>query len=275
MKQYKEMISIYDYKGSFGAAIGDIYGSFYEFQKGPKTPKEKIRIHDTSTYTGDTVLTAAVACYMKDRDLEMAKCLQCFARNHPRAGYGGRFAYWIWQDDPKPYNSCGNGSAMRISSVSYYVDSLEEAERLAEEVSMPTHNHKEGIKGAKVIAGCIYLALHNASRKQIEEYASRYYDLDLDYEAMMAYLGIGEKICQVTVPQAIWAFLHSDSFEDCLRLCLSIRWDADTMAAIACPIAEAYYKEIPLELLEEARKSLPYDLKEVLESISKEKINER
>lgn len=272
MNQYKNMVSIKDCKGTYGAAIGDIYGSHYEFQYGPKTPKHEIRIHGDSVFTDDTVLTAAVADYLahKDGGKPCSFYLQKWARNYSGAGYGGRFNSWIFQDDPKPYNSFGNGSAMRVSPVAYYAQSLEECEKLAKEVTECTHNHPEGIKGAVVIAVCIYMALHGASRKEICDYASQYYDLNLNYEDMMAELSHGDEICQVTVPQAIWCFLHSDSFDDCLRLCLSIRWDADTLAAIACPIAEAYYKEIPEEYLLEAKRRLTPELAEALKGVKKE-----
>ena len=271
MEQFKHLIGIDDYKGTYGAAIGDIYGSYYEFKYGPKTPKRYIQIHDSSTFTDDTVLTAAVADYLahKDEGKPVSHYLQKWARKYPNAGYGGRFASWIYRADPKPYGSFGNGSAMRVSAVAYYANSVEEAKKLAIEVTEPTHNHPEGIKGAVVIATCIYMALHGATRKQIGEYASKHYDLNLDYEAMMAELSHGEEICQVTVPQALWCFLHSDSFDDCMRLCLSIRWDADTLAAIACPIAEAYYKEIPEEYLVVAKQRLPQDIKDALDGVRK------
>ena len=266
------MISIKDYKGTYGAVIGDIYGSYYEFKYGPKTPKHDIRIHDSSTFTDDSVLTAAIADYLshKEEGKPVSHYLQKWARRYAGAGYGGRFHSYIYEDDPKPYNSCGNGSAMRVSSVAYFASSIEECEDLAKEVTACTHNHPEGIKGAVVTANCIYMALHGASRKEIEEYASKHYDLNLDYEEMMAELSHGKEICQVTVPQALWCFLHSDSFDDCLRLCLSIRWDADTLAAIACPIAEAYYKEIPEEYLREAKARLPKDIIDTLEEVRKE-----
>ena len=272
MSDYKKMVSISDYKGTFGAAIGDIYGSYYEFQYGPKTPKADIRIHRSSTYTDDTVLTAAIADWLASRGKRkgVAHYLRKWANKYPTAGFGGMFHHWMFQENAGPYNSFGNGSAMRVSAVAYYAKDLEECELLAKESAEATHNHPEGIKGAVVIAGCIYLALRGASRKEIEEYAGKHYDLDLDFDAMMAEYGHGEEICQVTVPQAIWCFLHSDSFDDCLRLCLMIRWDADTLAAIACPIAEAYYKEIPLEYLLEAKNRLPEDIRLTLEWVRKE-----
>ena len=269
MNAYKDLIHLKDYKGTYGAVIGDIYGSYYEFQHGPKTPKHEIRIHDSSTFTDDSVLTVAVADYLQHRQegLPVSSYLQKWARKYASAGYGGRFRCWIDEVDPKPYNSFGNGSAMRVSAVAYIAQNIQEVEKLAVEVTEVTHNHPEGIKGAVVIATCIYMALHGSSRKEIGDYASHYYDLNLDYEAMMAELSHGKEICQVTVPQALWCFLHSDSFDDCLRLCLSIRWDADTLAAIALPIAEAYYKEIPEEYLLEAKKRVPKEMQDVLENL--------
>ena len=273
MNDYKSMISIHDYKGTYGAAIGDIYGSHYEFLHGPKTPKHEIRIHEDSTFTDDTVLTCAVADYLAHKEAgdaaPVSLYLQKWARHYRHAGFGGMFARWMWDDDPRPYNSFGNGSAMRVSPVAYYAHNIEEAEKLAVEVTEATHNHPEGIKGAVVIAVVAYMALHGASRQEIEAYARSKYDLDLDYDAMMAERSHGDEICQVTVPQALWCFLHSDSFDDCLRLCLSIRWDADTLAAIALPIAEAYYKELPEDYIVEADKRLPDDIKSVLCSIPK------
>ena len=274
MSNYKKMISIYDYQGTFGATIGDIYGSYYEFQYGPKTPKHEIRIHRSSQFTDDTVLTAAVADYLKRKaagePVSAAKVVQSWAQAYPHAGYGSFFSHnWLFGNNLAPYNSFGNGSAMRVSPVAYYAKDIEECKKLSREVTEITHNHPEGIKGAEVIAVSIFMALHGASRKEIEDYASQYYGLDLDYDDMIAELSHGEEICQVTVPQALWCFLHSDSFDDCLRLCLSIRWDADTLAAIACPIAEAYYKEIPEEYLIEARNRLPKDIYEVLSGVSK------
>ena len=275
MNNYKNLTSIKDYLGTFGAAIGDIYGSYYEFQHGPKTPKHEIRIHEASKFTDDTVLTAAVADYLRRRaqgeGTAVTKVLQQWAQKYREAGYGTMFYdHWLFEKNPQPYNSCGNGSAMRVSPVAYYAHSLEEAESLAIEVTQITHNHPEGIKGAVVVATCIYMALHGASRQEIKRYASRYYNIDLSYEALISEFSHGQEICQVTVPQALWCFLHSDSFDDCLRLCLHIRWDADTLAAIACPIAEAYYKEIPEEYLIEASNRMPGDLWNALASVRKE-----
>lgn len=269
---FKKMIRFDEYPGTFGAAIGDVWGSYYEFQHGPKVQKKDVRLHPTSTFTDDTVLTAAVADYLhqkfEGKTVTPTEVVQRWARAFPNAGYGGRFyRCWLYEEHPEPYNSYGNGSAMRISAVPYYARSLEECKALSREVTEITHNHPEGIKGAEVIAVATYMALHGSSKTDIEAYARQYYDLDLDYDQMMAYLGHGEEICQVTVPQALWCFLHSDSFEDCLRLAISIRWDADTLAAIACTIAEAYYQEIPEWILNATIERLDPRIKQALEGV--------
>lgn len=270
--EYKDMISIWDYPGTFGAAIGDVIGSMYEFEYGRKDSKDQVRFfREGSTYTDDTVLTCAVADYLRAEEEAKAKdFLVSWARNYPFAGYGARFLEFIHSPDPQPYGSFGNGSAMRVSPVAYYAKSEEDVIRLSDEVTAPTHNHPEGMKGARVIAMCIYKALHGASRKEIADYAQAYYDLaHCSYDEWKRFPGHGDEICQVTVPQALWIFLHSDSFEDCLRLCMAIRWDADTLAAIACPIAEAYYKEIPAFLLEGVQAKLDARILEALRSVPK------
>ena len=268
----KKMIKITNYPGIIGAAIGDVWGSYYEFQYGPKTPKEEVRLHPSSAYTDETVLTAAVADYLirkaKGEDVNPTDVVRAWARAYPDVGYGSRFSFWaLSYGGPKPYRSFGNGAAMRISAVPYFAKSIEECKALSKEVTEITHNHPEGIKGAEVIAVATYMALHGSSKEEIKAYARQHYDLDLDYEKMMAYLGHGEEICQVTVPQALWVFLHGESFEDCLRLAISIRWDADTLAAIACTIAEAYYKEIPEDIYRATLERLDPKIRKALEAV--------
>ncbi len=270
---YRNMVSMDEYRGTLGAVIGDIVGSFYEFQYGAKSPKETAKLfYPSSVFTDDTVCTVGVADYLLHKDepgADPTSYLHRWTRKYPNAGYGGRFFQWVHSDDPKPYHSFGNGSAMRASAVAYFAKSEGDVYALSDKVTAITHDHPEGMKGARVTAMCIYKALHGASRKEIADYAiSEYPEVaKLDYDAMREYLGHGDEICQVTVPQALWAFIHSDSFEDCLRLCIAIRWDCDTLAAIACPIAEAYYKEIPAYIIEEALKRLPQEMKDVLFAI--------
>lgn len=215
-----------------------------------------------------------MADYLKRKaageDVKPAEVVQRWARSFLNAGYGGRFYHcWLFEENPEPYNSYGNGSAMRISSVPYFSTNIEECRSLSREVTEITHNYPEGIKGAEVIAIATYMALHGASKAEIEAYARKNYDLDLDYEKMMSYLGHGEEICQVTVPQALWMFINSDSFEDCRRLAISIRWDADTLAATACTLVETYYKEIPEDIYEAVINILDPTIRRALEKVPK------
>ena len=260
-----------DYKGILGAAIGDISGSYIEFRPSekPKTKEEAVLFHNGCTFTDDTVMTAALAdCLRNNGKYDASQSLRYWGHKYPNAGYGGSFIRWIFDNRMGAYNSFGNGSAMRTSAIAYYAESEGEAVELAMIGAIPSHNHPEGVKGAMVVTQIIYRALHGVTKEELREYALTQYDFEsLDYEQMKAYSGHGQEICQVTVPQALWAFFHSDSFEDCLRICLTIGWDADTLADIACAMAEAYYKEIPDWIVEEAQKRLPKDIREALESV--------
>ena len=260
-----------DYKGILGAAIGDISGSVIEFRPAlkPKTKEEAVLFCDASEFTDDTVMTAAVAdCLVNDPNRDFASSLRKWGKAYPDAGYGRRFIDWLFDCRLGPYNSCGNGSAMRISAAAYFAFSEEEAASIARKATEITHNHPEGLKGAITMTILIYKALHGATKEELHRYAASCYDFEsLDYEEMKAFQGHGREICQVTVPQALWCFFHSESFEDCLRTALTIGWDADTLADIACALAEAYYKEIPDFIVFEAQTRLPKDIKEVLESV--------
>lgn len=260
-----------DYKGILGAAIGDISGSCIEFRPSekPKAKEEAVLFHEGCTFTDDTVMTVAIAdCLRKNGKEDVSVTLRKWGRKYPNAGYGSSFIRWIFNDMMGPYNSYGNGSAMRTSAIAYYAESEEEAVELAMIGAACSHDHPEGIKGAMVVTQIIYRALHGATKEELKEYASTQYDFEsLDYEEMKSYMGHGQEICQVTVPQALWCFFHSDSFEDCLRTALTIGWDADTLADIACSMAEAYYKEIPESIVREAQTRLPKDIREALESV--------
>lgn len=260
-----------DYKGILGAAIGDISGSVIEFRSTlkPKTKEEAVLFMEGAEFTDDTVMTAAVAeCLELDPDRDFAYCLRRWGRLYPYAGYGGNFSKWLLDKGMGPYNSCGNGSAMRVSPAAYFAKSEEEAIEFAKEATLITHDHPEGLKGAITLTRLIYRALHGANKEELHSFASSVYNFEaLDYEAMKAYDGHGEEICQVTMPQALWSFFHSSSFEDCLRTALTIGYDADTLAAIACSLAEAYYKEIPDLIVYEAQIRLPRAILKALESV--------
>ncbi len=243
-----------------GAIIGDVVGSRFEFDN-IKTKEFSLLGQDT-TYTDDSVLTVAVADWalnvgnLKDERMA-ASYLQKWARKYPNAGYGSSFYVWKDLENPKPYYSCGNGSAMRISSVGWLFDDYKEMLKVCNTITSVTHNHPEGIKGARVTATMIYKARNGATRDELRMYATAEYPeiAKFDYEELRQTFVHGEEICQATVPQAIYCFLISNSFEDCLRTTISIGGDCDTTSAISCAIAEAYYKYIDKDIV---RDILPY-----------------
>lgn len=243
-----------------GAIIGDIVGSVYEFNN-IKT-KEFPLFSEDSCVTDDSIMTLAVCEAIQQnmtalQDMNVIKSMKKWGQAFPNAGYGGYFYHWVLSDAIKPYNSFGNGAAMRVSACGWYGRDEEEVKRFARIVTRVTHNHPEGIKGAEVTAMCIYYARIGKSKEFIKNYVEQYYSLDFDYEELRRSYYHGEEICQVTVPQAIFCFLISNSFEDCLRTTISIGGDCDTTAAISCAIAEAYYKDIPQEIIDGALNLLP------------------
>lgn len=227
----------------FGASIGDVVGSRWEFNN---IKTKDFELFGKGCYTtDDTVMTCAVADILinkkqnnKDKIIDT---LKKWGKEYPDAGYGGHFYNWVLGSDREPYNSYGNGSAMRVSAAGWIGKTEKEVKNLSRKVTEVTHNHPEGIKGAEVTAMCIYYARNGKSRDFIRQYVEQYYNLDFDYEELRKTYKHAEEICQNTVPQAIYCFLISHSFEDCLRTTISIGGDCDTTAAISCAIAEAYY----------------------------------
>lgn len=226
-----------------GAVIGDVVGSHYEFNN---IKTKDFELFGKGCYaTDDTVMTCAVAEVLinkkqNDKDY-IIDTLKKWGKRYPQAGYGGHFGCWVLGNEREPYNSYGNGAAMRVSAVGWIAESEEEVKDLSRRVTEVTHNHPEGIKGAEVVAMCIYYAKQGKDKAFIKEYVEKYYNLDFDYDDLRKTYIHAEEICQNTVPQAIFCFLISDSFEDCLRTTISIGGDCDTTAAISCAIAEAYY----------------------------------
>lgn len=226
-----------------GAVIGDVVGSRYEFNN---IKTKDFALFGKGCYaTDDTVMTCAVAEVLinkkqNDKDY-IIDTLKKWGKRYPQAGYGGHFGCWVLGNEREPYNSYGNGAAMRVSAVGWIAESEEEVKDLSRRVTEVTHNHPEGIKGAEVVAMCIYYAKQGKDKAFIKEYVEKYYNLDFDYDDLRKTYIHAEEICQNTVPQAIFCFLISDSFEDCLRTTISIGGDCDTTAAISCAIAEAYY----------------------------------
>lgn len=227
----------------FGASIGDVVGSRWEFNN---IKTKDFELFGKGCYaTDDTVMTCAVADVLVNKKQnnkdKIIDTLKKWGKKYPDAGYGGHFYDWVLGSDREPYNSYGNGSAMRVSAAGWIGKTEKEVKNLSRKVTEVTHNHPEGIKGAEVTAMCIYYARNGKSRDFIKQYVEQYYNLDFDYEELRKTYKHAEEICQNTVPQAIYCFLISHSFEDCLRTTISIGGDCDTTAAISCAIAEAYY----------------------------------
>jgi len=191
--------------------------------------------------------------------------MQKFGRLYPRAGYGGRFRHWLRDRHPQPYNSWGNGSSMRVSSVGWLYNDLETVRRMARLSAEVTHNHPEGIKGAEATAAAIFLARTGSTKAEIKAYIEESFHYDLSRtcdEIRPGYRHV--ESCQETVPEAITAFLEGQSFEDVIRTAVSLGGDCDTLTCIAGSMAEAFYG-VPEELKSEYRKRLPEDLWEVLQ----------
>ena len=257
----------------YGAILGDIIGSPYEFDRGSKT-KDFPLFSGRSEFTDDTVMTIAVADAflpvqpdMEDDTIRqrVAAKMQKYGRLYPHAGYGGRFRRWLRDRHPQPYNSWGNGSAMRVSSVGWLYNDLETVRRMARLSAKVTHNHPEGIKGAEATAAAIFLARTGSTKAEIKAYIEENFHYDLSRtcdEIRPTYHHV--ESCQETVPEAITAFLEGKSFEDVICTAVSLGGDCDTLTCIAGSIAEAFYG-VPEELKAECRKRLPQDLLEVLQ----------
>ena len=243
-----------------GAIIGDIVGSIYEFNN-IRTMKFPL-FTDKNFFTDDTVMTLAVAeilqnGYVNDND-KVIDTLKKWGRAYPDSGYGGRFYQWLFGPSRNAYGSFGNGSAMRVSACGWYGNSEEEVKDLATKVTIVTHNHPEGLKGAIVVATCIYYARIGKSKAFIKDYIEKFYDVDFSYEELRKNYKFSAT-CQDSVPEALYCFLISDSFEETIRTTISIGGDCDTTSAIAGSIAEAFFG-IPDNIKEEALKRLPKEV---------------
>lgn len=223
-----------------GAIVGDIVGSIYEC-KTIRT-KDFELFSPKSHFTDDTVLTLAIAETIL-HDGDYTQSIKQYFHHYPKAGYGGRFIMWVLADSLEPYNSFGNGSAMRVSPIAYAFNDLETVLKEAEKSAAVTHNHPEGIKGAQAIAAAIFMARKNHSKSEIKSLIEQRfgYDLSLDLNSVEP-AGI---TCQSSVPQAMIAFLASTNFEDTIRNAVYIGGDSDTLACMAGSIAEAFYGGVP------------------------------
>ena len=248
-----------------GAIIGDIVGSRFEFNN--HLGKDFKFLTPRCHFTDDTVMTCAVAqALMESRqdysDLseKTVAAMQRIGRQFPDCGYGARFIRWMFSSDPQPYNSCGNGSAMRVSPVGFAARSVDEAKALSAAVTRISHDHPEGMKGAEATVVAIVMARQGKTKEEIRAAMEEYYTLDKTVEFYRTHWdGHGREICQISVPQALVCFFEGESYEDVIRNCISIGGDSDTIAAIAGGIAEAYYG-VPDEIKEQMWAYLPPEL---------------
>lgn len=246
-----------------GAIAGDIIGAAFEFCNTKRTDFELFS--QRSKFTDDTVLTVAIAdAILTGRDY--AEVMREYGKKYPDSGYGDMFKRWLYSDNPKPYNSFGNGSAMRVSPVGFAFDTvnkvLEEAKKSAE----VTHNHPEGIKGAQAVAMAVFLSRNSKDKTYIKDSIedSLSYNISYTLEDVKPSYDFDET-CKGTVPPAIIAFLESKDYEDTIRKAVSIGGDSDTIVCIAGGIAQAYYKKIPDYIVSESRKRLTPELLKIID----------
>lgn len=245
----------------FGAIVGDIVGSIYEFNNCKS--KEFPLFTDQSFFTDDTVCTIAIAdALINDKD--PTYCLLDWCKSFPDRGYGGMFRQWIESSNPKPYNSFGNGSAMRISSIVRAATNEAHLFELSDRFTEITHNHEEGLKGARATALAIYLARNGERHLEIKRKIENefLYDLSQSVDEIRYHYSFDET-CQGSVPQAIRCYLEASSFEDAIRNAISIGGDSDTIAAITGSIAEARW-QIPDQIAVEAWRRLPVEMQNVV-----------
>lgn len=262
-----------------GAIIGDIVGSRFEFNN-HRNKEFDLFVADCSV-TDDSIMTLAVAkaimeamnyyktfnrAYDRDFHIRLAeltvKYMQEIGRKYPNCGFGGMFYEWVFSNNPEQYNSFGNGAAMRVSPAGFAAKDELEAKQLAKTVTAVTHNHPEGIKGAEAITVAIIMARQGALKSAIRERLAReYYPLDFTIDNIRPTYRFNDT-CQKTVPQAIECFLESTSFEDSIRIAISLGGDSDTIAAITGAIAEAYYG-VPDEIKEKALTYLDKELRTI------------
>jgi len=261
-----------------GAIIGDIVGSRFEFNN--HKSKDFELFTDECFVTDDSIMTLAVAKAImeaKRREPEnvedegsyyalvadlTVKYMQEIGRRYPNCGYGRMFYQWVFSESPQPYNSFGNGAAMRICPVGFAARAEDEVKRLSQAVTAVTHNHPEGIKGAEAVAMAVFMARSGATKTEIrDKINSSYYPLNFTIDEIRDTYKFNET-CQETVPQAIEAFLESECFENAIRTAISLGGDSDTVAAITGSIAEAYYG-VPLEIRDKALSYLDNELRPI------------
>jgi ADP-ribosylglycohydrolase len=246
-----------------GVIAGDVIGSRFEWA--PVKTTDFPLFHPLCSFTDDTVLTIATASAIL-RGAPFGETYLEFGRRYPRAGYGGSFDKWLTATEPAPYNSWGNGSAMRVAPVGLACDDVASVLREAERSAVPTHNHPDGIKGAQATALTVFLARRGAPKTEIRtEIAGRFgYDLSRTIDGIRPHYSF-DVTCQGTVPEAIIAFLDATDFESTVRLAVSLGGDSDTLAAIAGGFAQAYYSSMPAEIVAQVREKLPPEFIEIVD----------
>lgn len=260
----------------YGAIIGDIVGSPFEFDRSPKIKDFGPLFSENSFFTDDSVMTFAVAEALlttgkKDSDRKimqnLVSCMQKWGREYPNAGYGGRFVHWLWSSNPEPYGSYGNGSAMRVSAAGWLYDSMEMTRKIATLTAMVSHDHPEGIKGAESVAAAIYMARKGFSKEEIKKYIIKEFEYDFSRtldEISPSYKHV--ESCQETVPEAFTAFFEGEDFEDVIRNAVSLGGDCDTLTCIAGSVADAYFG-VPLWIRDECLKRLDIGMRELLNEV--------
>ncbi|MBC6010598.1 ADP-ribosylglycohydrolase family protein [Catenibacterium faecis] len=258
----------------YGAILGDIIGSPFEFDRGDKTKDFKL-FSRRSHFTDDSVMTLAVCeallkvgqnAAVKEIEDAVITSMQSWGRRYPHEGYGGYFRHWLTARRPEPYNSFGNGSAMRVSAAGWLYDSLEKTRVVAKATANVTHNHPEGIKGAEATASAIFMARNGSSKEEIKKYIENefHYDLNRTLDEIRPNFHMDET-CQKTVPEAIIAFLEARDFEDAIRNAVSLGGDTDTLGAITGSIAESYFG-ISETLISECRNRINKDMRDVVDA---------
>lgn len=258
----------------YGTILGDIIGCPFEFDRGDKTKDFKL-FSRRSHFTDDSVMTLAVCeallkvgqdATVKEIEDAVITSMQSWGRRYPHEGYGGYFRCWLTARHPEPYNSFGNGSAMRVSAAGWLYDSLEKTRVVAKATANVTHNHPEGIKGAESTASTIFMARNGSSKEEIKKYIENefHYDLNRTLDEIRPSFHMHET-CQKTVPEAIIAFLEAKDFEDAIRNAVSLGGDTDTLGAITGSIAEAYFG-IPEALRSECRNRINKDMRDVVDT---------
>lgn len=249
-----------------GAIAGDIIGSVYELNSIKNY--DFLLFSDSSTYTDDTVMTVANSDWLVTSD--PLKGIMLDFGNRYTTSYGGRFFGWLLSENPQPYNSWGNGSAMRVSPIGWAFDTLEETLVAAKQSAEVTHNHPEGIKGAQAIASCVFLARQGKTKSEIKKFVEETFEYNLSRELKDFQKDYRFDVsCMGSVPEAIICFLESETYEDAIRNCVWLGGDCDTTGAMCGAIAEAFYGHLNEEMMQNVMNKLDEPMKEIVIKFSK------